>query len=293
MDSDDPNTKSHTSADKGKQRASTPEPSERTPLLPSSSFDVIPQSHPNSLPPEQPPHQNLLRKLLIVFLATFLACVVVLALIIVVSLSYSSRISSLSDQDILDRGLIIEGPDHIEVLNATKEDGVWIRVDARAGLDIGNVLCIHPNDEDPIWTELWKGLGRWGVRKVGTISIELSQIAVTSRSEPLLNLAVFSTPTIELALSPDPPSNLDWLTPMSIPIKIHPTERTEDLVHFANESWMSGIIQVSGFVSSLRVVGGRLGERTWRDNINIERSNFSVALSTKSKPLHLTFLFVI
>jgi hypothetical protein len=216
-----------------------------------------------------------------------------LALIVVFALSYSSHVSNLTAQDILDRGLIIGGPDSIEVLNATKEDGVWIRVDARVGLDIGNLLGIRPNDEDLVWTELWKGIGRWGVRKVGTVSIQLSQITVTSSSKPSLILAVLTTPLMELPLTPDPPASLDWLTPVSIPIKISPTERTEDLVHFANESWMSGIVQASGTIPSVRVMGGKLGARTWRDNFNIERSNFSVALRTKSKLIRPIFLFVI
>ena len=294
MDSDDPYyAEPHASTDKGKQRAATPEPSERTPLLPSSSSYIIRQSRPDSAPPERPPHQNLLRRLLIVFLATLLACVVVLALIVVFALSYSSRVSNLTVQDIIDRGLVIEGPDHIEVLNVTKEDGVWIKVDARVGLDIGSVLEIHPNDRDLIWTEIWKGLGRWGVLKVGTISVQLSQITVASRSNPLLTLAVLTTSTIELPLSSNPPDSLDWLTPVAIPLKIRPTERIKDLVNFANESWMSGIVQLSGTIPSARVVGGKVGEHTWRDNISIKRSNFSVALSTESELLRPIFLFAI
>lgn len=290
MDSNDPCTEPQASTDKGKQRAATPEPSERTPLLPSGSSYILRQPYPHSSPPGPPPHQILLRKLLIIFLATLLACVIVLALVIVFTLSYSSRVSSLTAQDILDRGFIVQGPDRIEVLNATKEDGVWVRVDARVGLDIGNVLGIRPNDTDLIWTELWKGIGRWGVREVGTVSIQLSQITVTSRTDPLLPLAVLTTSPIELPLSPNPPSNLSWLTPISIPINIRPTEHTEALVHFANESWISGIVQVSGTIPSVRVMGGKLGEHTWRDNLNIERLNSSVALSTRSEFLYLIFL---
>ncbi|KAF9778847.1 hypothetical protein BJ322DRAFT_1089959 [Thelephora terrestris] len=281
MDSDNSHLEQHTSMDKGKQRASAPEPSERTPLIPSGSSHIIHQSRPRSPQSEQPPHQNLLKRLLIVFSATLTACIVVLALIILFALSYSSRVSSITVQEVVDRGLVVEGPDRIEVLNATKEGGVWVRVDCRVGLDMGRILRIRPDDEDLIWTELWKGVGRWGVRKVGTIAIELSQIAVTSHNKPPLNLAVLSTPVVELPLSSDPPSNLEWLTPMSIPIKIHLTERTEDLVRFANESWISGIIQVSTTISSISVMGGKVGEHTWRDNFNIGRSNVSIALMTK------------
>jgi hypothetical protein len=289
MDSDNSHLEQHTSMDKGKQRASTPEPSERTPLIPSGSSHIIHQSRPRSFQSEHPPHQNLLKRLLIVFSATLTACIVILALIILFALSYSSRVSSITVQEVVGRGLVVEGPDRIEVLNATKEGGVWVRVDCRVGLDMGSILRIRPDDEDFIWTELWKGVGRWGVRKVGAIAIELSQIAVTSHNKPPYNLAVLSTPVVELPLSSDPPSNLEWLTPMSIPIKIHPTERTEDLVRFANESWISGIIQVSTTISSISVMGGKVGEHTWRDNFNIGRSNVSIALMTKSELLPRCF----
>jgi len=288
MDSDDPYAEPHTAIDKGKQRATTQEPSERTPLLPSSSSPTTHQSRPHLSPPEQPPHQNLVRKLFIVFSATLVACVTVLLLILLFALSYSSRVSSLTAQEVLDHGLFIGGPDRIDVLNATQEGGVWIRVDFRVGLDMGRVLRIRTDDEDLIWTELWKGIGRWGVRKVGRISIELSQITVTSRSEPSLSLAVLTTPRIELPLSPDPPSSLEWLTPISVQINIHPTNRTKDLVVFANESWMSGVIQVSTTIPSIRVTGGGIYEDTWRSSLSTERSNVSIAMHAKSKPLRPT-----
>lgn len=281
MDSDDICVDPHTATDKGKQRAATPEPSEQTPLLPSSSSHAIYQSRFRLPPPEQPPHQNLLRRLLLVFLATLLASIVVLALTILFALSYSSRISSLTVQDVLDRGLIIEGPDRIDVLNATREGGVWIRVDGRVGLNVGNVLQIRPDGEDLVWTELWKGIGRWGVRTIGVISVELSQITMFSRSKPSSTLGVLTAPTIELPLSPDPPSGLGWLTPMSIPINIRPTELTEDLMHFANETWLSGTIQLSNIIPSVRVVGGRIGDRNWRGGFTMERTGVSAPLSVK------------
>jgi len=287
MDSDDPRAEPHSAPiDKGKQRAATPEPSERTPLLPSSSSHIIHQSRPHLSPPEQHPHQNLVRRLLIVFLATLVACVIVLVLILLFALSYSSRVSNLTAQDILDRGLFIEGPDRIDVLNATKEGGVWVRVDGRVGLDMGRVLRIRPDDGDLIWTELWKGIGRWGVRKVGMISVQLSQITVTSRSEPSLSLASLTTPAVEIPLSPDPPSSVEWLTPVSIPVNVHPSNRSEELVRFANESWMSGIIQVSTTIPSIRVTGGKMHENTWKGSLGTERSNVSIAVRTRSKPLH-------
>jgi len=287
MDSDDPHAELHTPIDKGKQRAATPEPSERTPLLPSSSH-TIRESHPHPSPQEQPPHQNLVRRLLIVFLTTLVACVVVLALILVFAFSYFSRVSSLTTQNILDRGLYVEGPERIDVLNVTKEDGVWVRVDGRVGLDMGTILRIGPDDEDLIWTELWKGIGRWGIRKVERITVELSPITVTSHSEPLTSLAVVTAPAIELPLSPDPPSSLEWLTPVSIPIHIRPTNHTEDLVHFAKECWMSGIIQVFAAIPSIHVMGGKVRETGWRSTFGTRRSNVSIAMRTRSEPLRPT-----
>ena len=294
MDSDDPYAEPHTPIDKGKQRADTPEPSERTPLLSSASSTTIHQSHSHFPPPERPPHQNLVRKLLIVFSATLVACVAVLVLILLFALSYSSSVSALTAQDVLDRGLFLQGPDRVDVLNVTEEGGAWIRVDCRVGLDMGAVLRIRPDNEDLIWTEVWKSLGRWGVRKVGRISVELSQIAVASRGEPSLPLAVFTAPTIELPLSSDPPSSLEWLTPMSIPINVQPTNHTEDLVRFANESWMTGMIRVSADIPSIRVRGGKRHEQTWRGSFGAERSNVSITICTKSEfscPTHSALLF--
>lgn len=289
MDSDDPRASPHAPPDKGKQREPAPEPSERTPLLPSTSSHTIHQSHPHLSPPGQPQRQNLVRKLLIVFFATLLTCLTVLVLILLFAFSYSSRVSSLTAQDILDRGLFVEGPDRVDVLNATKEDGVWLRVDGRVGLDMGRVLRIHPDDKDLIWTEIWKGVGRWGVRKVGRISVELSPITVVSGNEPSASLAIMTIPAIELPLSPDPPSSLEWLTPVSIPIHIRPTNRTKDLVHFARECWISGVIQVFTAIHSVHVTGGRMGEAGWRGSFGTERSNVSIAIRTKSKPLRVTF----
>ena len=283
MDSDDPHTGLHVPMDKGKQREPAPEPSERTPLLQSTSSHAIHQSHPHPSSPGRPPRQNLVRKLLIVFFATLLTCVVVLVLILLFAFSYSSRVSNLTAQDILDRGLFVEGPDRVDVLNATKEDGVWIRVDGRVGLDMGRVLRIRPDDKDLIWTEFWKGVGRWGVHKVGRISVELSPIAVASSSEPPVSLAVVTAPTVELPLSPDPPSGLEWLTPVSIPIHIRPTNHTNDLIHFAKECWTSGVIQVSTTIRSIHVTGGRTHDGGWRGSFGTERSNVSVAIRTKSE----------
>jgi len=288
MDSDDLNAGPHPSMDKGKQRALAPEPSERTPLLPSTSSHTVHQSHPHLSPPGQPPHQNLVRKLLIVFFATLLTCIVVLALVLLFAFSYSSRVSSLTAQDILDRGLFVEGPDRVNVLNVTKEDGVWIRVDGRVGLDMGKVLRIHKDDKDLIWTELWKGVGRWGVHKVGRISVELSPITVLSGNEHLVSLAVVTAPTVELPLSPDPPSSRDWLAPVSIPVHIRPTNNTEDLIRFVKECWMSRVIQVFTAIHSVHVTGGRMHEGGWRGGFVTERSNVSIAMRMKSNPPRLT-----
>jgi len=41
----------------------------------------------------------------------------------------------------LDQALLVGGPDRIEVLNVLKEDGVWIRMDGRVGLDMVRVLA--------------------------------------------------------------------------------------------------------------------------------------------------------
>lgn len=70
-----------------------------------------------------------------------MACIIVLVLSLLFALSCSPRVSSVTTRDILDHALLVEGPDHIEVLNVVKENGAWIRVDGRVELDMGKVLA--------------------------------------------------------------------------------------------------------------------------------------------------------
>ena len=121
---------------------------------------------------------------------------------------------------------------------------------------MGRVLRICTDDEDSIWTELWKGISQWGVHKARRVSIELFQINVTLRSEPSLSLTVLMTPRIELPLSLDSPSSLEWIMPMSVmvQINIHPTNHTRDLVVFLNESRLSGVTQVPTTIPSIHVM---------------------------------------
>jgi len=83
--------------------------------------------------------------------------------------SYSSCISSLTVWEVFNCELFIKGPDyrHIE-----HNPGRW-GID-KSGLPGGLGYRQSLASIQMTKTELWKGIGQWGICKVGGISIELS-----------------------------------------------------------------------------------------------------------------------
>ena len=115
--------------DKGKGRARTQdeEASETTPLLASASGSLtssrdIPIQHPNGA------RRRLYSRLVSVFLITLSFTVLVFVLLAIVAYSWRSRASTISPEEIIQKALVVRGPDRIDVLNATSEDGLWLLV---------------------------------------------------------------------------------------------------------------------------------------------------------------------
>ncbi|KAF9075361.1 hypothetical protein BDP27DRAFT_1315942 [Rhodocollybia butyracea] len=117
---------------KGKGRAQ--DFTERTPLLASGSSTSIPHAE-GSTPP---PLRRLGYRLFRVFLITLLICICALAVLILVAWKFSSRASDMSPQDILDKALVVQGPDRVDVSLGN--------VQGRIGLDAGAIVGV---DSDP------------------------------------------------------------------------------------------------------------------------------------------------
>lgn len=274
---------SHTT--KGKARAHTdPSPTERTPLLIASTSTTPAEVDPedNGPPPPIPTHRRLYRKLLFVFSITFAACITLLLIVLLIAYTYSSRASNISAEDVLNRGLVVRGPDRVDILNITEDGRIWVQVEGRMGVDAGALMGIKSSNEDLFWKALWKGLGRWGVETLDLVSVDLSAINVTPRGDPDTVLATLESSPIQVKLTAEPPTDDSWLTRMSSPMLITPTNQTSELVKFVRDSWSTGVVNIGAYVSSVAVTGGNTSDGTWRNRIRLEKNNIETGIRIRS-----------
>ncbi|KAI0658184.1 hypothetical protein C8Q70DRAFT_918182 [Cubamyces menziesii] len=266
--------------DKGKARAHDVEPTENTPLLASGSLSSRDTSVEHVNP--RAARQRLFSQLLTVFLISLSLCVLLFVLLAVIAFSYRSHASQIPPEEILERALVVEGPDRVDVLNASATDGVWLMVHGRVGLDAGCVVGVNRDDGDGILKDWWKSFGRWGIRRLDRVNVNLSPIEVSPRAHPDIVLATISTPPIEVPLTADPPTReSSWLTPVQIPVRIQPTKDVASLLHFIRESWKIGFVSVQATVAHTVVHGGRLGDSGWRSHFVLSHSNVRPVVNMK------------
>lgn len=273
------------SARKGKARAySDPLPTEHTPLLTASSSSSPAEIDPedNGPPSPIPVRHRLYRRLFLVFSITFAVCATILIVLLLVAYSYSSRASNITMEDILDRGLVVNGPDRVDVLNITEDGRIWVQVEGRMGVDAGALIGINSADEDLVWKALWKGLGRWGVGKLDRVSVDLSAIKITPRGDRDTVLATLESVPMQIQLTVDPPQDESWLTKMSFPVLITPTNQTSELVRFARDSWSTGVVNVGAIVASVAVTGGNTTKASWRNRLHLEKTNIETGIRIRS-----------
>lgn len=278
------------SSSKGKARArsKTPEPTERTPLLSSGPPSTITITDDNGIRAPAPAHRRLYRRLVVTFVATLTVCIVLVLIVLLIAYSYTSRASNISTKDILDRGLVVEGPNRIDVLNITETGGIWVQVEGRVGVDAGELIGINSSDDDLVWKALWKGLGRWGVKRLGVVTVDVSNIELNPQVERSTVLATLRTPPLQLELTTDPPKDNTWLETVSLPVLLMPTNETSTLVRFARDSWSVGVLSIAASVSSVVVTGGRPTEGSWRNKLHLEKSNVETEIRVRSA-LNWTF----
>ncbi|KAJ6453603.1 hypothetical protein C8R45DRAFT_915710 [Mycena sanguinolenta] len=261
--------------DKGKRRAE--DPTERTPLLGSSSSTL-------DDPPPNVARRRLISKLATVFLSTLVISILVCVALALLAWSYASPASHVSPDDILNEGLVFEGPDRVDVLNISWSGGLWVNVEARVGFDAGSVIGVNtsPDDGDGLFRDIWKSIGRWGIRRLDRVSVNMSTISLTSGS---VVLATIEPTPVEVPLTADPPSDSTWLTNISTPLLIRPTSNISALAHFVREAWREGSVAVRADVGSVEVRGGAFGEESWRSIIHSVLSNVQTALRIKIPPI--------
>ncbi len=278
---DDSNTR-HVNKGKGRAHTQDEEPSENTPLLASVSGSLT-SSRDGSVEHPNATRRRLYSRLLSVFLISLSICVLLFALLAVVAYTWRSRASTTRPEEIIEHALVVRGPDRVEVLNATSEDGVWLMRHGRMGLDAGSVVSVKTGEDDGVLLDWWKGVGRWGIRQMDRVTVTTSEMRVGPRSNPDIVLATVSTPPIEVPLTADPPQkDWSWLTPVQIPVRIRPTRDVEDLMHFVKESWKQGFLSLQAMVGEAVVRGGGLEDHGWRSQLTISHSNIRPVINVKS-----------
>ena len=279
---DDPHPR-HVDKGKGRAQGQDEEPSENTPLLASASGSTtssrdVSVEHPNAT------RRRLYSRLLSVFLISLSLCVLLFVLLAVIAYTWRSRASTARPEEIIEHALVVRGPDRVEVLNATKEDGVWLMLHGRMGLDAGSVVGVKTDEDDSVLLDWWKGVGRWGIRQLDRVTVTTSEVRVGPRAHPDIVLATVSTPPIEVPLAADPPRRGDWswLTPVRIPVRIKPTRDVEDLMHFVRESWREGFLSIQAMVGQAVVRGGGLEDHGWRSRFIVSHRNIRPVINVKS-----------
>lgn len=250
--------------DKGKSRASVvdQDPTERTPLLSDSlsssrSRSLTGDEEARLLASRTSPTTPLLSKLLSVFFVSLSSCVLIFVFLALLAFSYGSGASREAPDALVQRALVVRGPDKIDVLNISHSDGIWLQVDGRVGIDAGAALGVNSDVEDGLLKDIWKSIGRWGIGRVDRISVNTSTVSVFSEHG---HLAEVSFPGVIVSLTVNPPDDPSWLTPMSVPVLIQPTKDLGTLARFVRDSWRDGIVNVRAVVNETVVdaLGGWL-----------------------------------
>lgn len=272
--------------DKGKARAQDIEPTEHTPLLASTSGSLS-SSRDASIENPRTARRRLYSRLLYVFLISLSICVLVFALVAIIAYSYGSHASQIPPEEILQRALVMQGPDRVEVLSASPEEGVLLLVSGRVGLDAGVVVGVKRAEDDGVFHSMWKSVGRWGIRRLDRVTTTLSSIQVSPRAHPEDVLATITPVPFEIPLTADPPAKgFGWLTPVQVPVRIKPTDDVPALLRFVRESWKIGFVSVQATVPQAVVHGGGLRDSGWRSLFAVSHTNVRPVINMKSECSH-------
>lgn len=183
----------------------------------------------------------------------------------------------------MNNAITVRGPDRVDVLNITTEGGIWLNVTGRVGVDAGAALGVKSDEDDGLLRDIWKAFGRWGIRKVDRVNVQLDTIRLSPGDDSSILLASLDTPPMELRLTAQPTSDLSWLMKVSVPIFIAPTQNASILMKFVRDSWRDGTVNVIAHVDHVAVKGGSLFETGWRRRIDQKLENIDTVIHKKSE----------
>ncbi|KIY42979.1 hypothetical protein FISHEDRAFT_68233 [Fistulina hepatica ATCC 64428] len=261
--------------DKGKARAA--EPSERTPLLANGgSSSLSPFSPSTPLHSARNSRRRLCSVLTLVFLVslcfTLIACAVF----------FFEAFKAAASPDNMRQSLIFRGPDGVDVLNVTDDGTLWITVEARVGIDAGTAIDVNSDPGDWMLVSLWKAIGRWGVRRVSTVTVIPQPIDVRHKE---VTLTTLDMSPMTIPLTTNPPRDASWLTSTSIPLRVKLTPNTTALVDFVRESWASGYVDMHISIPQVAILAGAPEERWWRHLLHFRVDNIIEHMHQQIPPL--------
>ncbi|KAG6380131.1 hypothetical protein JVT61DRAFT_8218 [Boletus reticuloceps] len=264
---------------KGKGKSEPREATETTPLLGAGSTHAGADEEGLDLGNSSVARRRLWKILIFVFSFTLSLCLVVSLALALLAYSYATRLFYISPDDVLANGLTFQGPDRVDVINAT-DGGLWIRLDARVGVDAGSIIGVNTDKDQGTLSDLWKSVGRLGIRILGSASASVATVNVYSDQALLASV---STQPMQLPITCNPPHDSSWLTPVSIPVFIRPTENSSDLAQFVEGSWRQGAATLRASAPEVAVLGG--DGNGWRSMFTANFHNVETRLSLPIPPI--------
>lgn len=198
-------------------------------------------------------------------------------ILVALALFYASRASSLNPETVIHQNLVFSGPDKIDVLNVSHA-GIWLHLEGKIGIDAGKVIGVASDPEDNLFLDLWKAFGRWSVRTLDKVTVDMTVVRLTPDFDSTQSLVDINIPPLELPLTVDPPDDISWLTPFSTLMFVRPTSNSTLLLKFLTESWRTGTISVRAHVGQAIIRGGALDEVDWRNRLSRRLSNIHTSI---------------
>lgn len=271
---------------KGKAKTEPREATETTPLLEAGSSHVSGDEDELDLESNSVARRRLWKRLIFVFVFTLSLCSIVFLALVLLAYSFATRLYYVSPDDVLAKGLVFQGPDKVDVINAT-DGGLWIRLDARVGVDAGSIVDVNTKDDEGTLSDLWKSIGRLGIHILGTVSADAATVHVYS--DHTLLTTVLTEP-LQLPVTSNPPHDSSWLTPISVPVFIRPTDNSSDLAQFLEDSWRHGAASLRASAPKVTVWGGSSDGWGWRRMLSAKFHDVQMRLSFPSKRFSTPFV---
>lgn len=243
--------------DKGKGKARA-EPTERDPLLPSTSTTPAGPYPDETRPPTRRSRiRSILSTVAIILFSLILSLALFLAL-----LAHSFQPSRSELKELPTTAFAYSGPDNVQVLNVT-DGGIFVNVSIRCGINADTALGLSSPDQGQkanatrpgargTGARWWESLRQWSAYRV-LDRLPEKAVQITTQEPiyvfpehfdtlPLLKVTVLEPILVPLVTRVRP--GTPWLQPLSFTVAVRPIASTGQLWEFVQQAWAQGEAQV-------------------------------------------------